>query len=167
MNIKSLTLKNQRQLQTGEYYFDLTQPVFTYDSSYGIRAVHYVLPEQECRLDKICELYWGNCEHLDALCIVNNIFNPFSVPSGTLLVIPNIISGSALYKRPTIAKYTPAAFKRQQQIVNNTNSARADRLKKKQIKASQPIAPNRLQPGSVNKKYSQGTVILGTYLDTK
>lgn len=167
MNIKSLTLKNQRQLQTGEYYFDLTQPVFTYDSSYGIRAVHYVLPEQECRLDKICELYWGNSEHLDALCIVNNIFNPFSVTAGTLLVIPNIISGSALYKRPTIAKYTPAAFKRQQQIVNNTNSARVDRLKKKQIKASQPIAPNRLQPGSVNKKYSQGTVILGTYLDTK
>ena len=166
MDIKSLTLKNQRQLETGEYYFDLTQPVFTYDSTHGIRAVHYVLPEQEGRLDKICELYWGNCEYLDALCIVNNIFNPFSVPSGTLLVIPNITSGSALYKRPTIAKYTPATFKIQQGV-NNTNSVRADRLKKKQIKASQPIAPNRLQPGDVNKKYSQGTVILGTYLDTK
>jgi hypothetical protein len=87
MNIKSLTLKNKLVDETtGEFYFDLTAPSFIYDADLGIKTIHYVLQDQVGRIDKISEIYFGNTEFIDAICVVNNIFNPFSVNEGDVLV---------------------------------------------------------------------------------
>ena len=55
MNIKSLALKNKLvEESTGEFYYDLTAPSFIYDSDLGVRALHYVQPDQVGRMDKMC-----------------------------------------------------------------------------------------------------------------
>ena len=60
MNIKSLALKNKLvEESTGEFYYDLTAPSFIYDSDLGVRALHYVQPDQVGRMDKIANIYFG------------------------------------------------------------------------------------------------------------
>ena len=77
MNIKSLTLKNKLTIdETGEQYFDLTAPSFKYQQQLGVKALHYVTQDQVGRIDKVSEKYFGTGEYVDAICIVNNIFNP-------------------------------------------------------------------------------------------
>ena len=91
MDIKSLTLKNKVTIEeTGEQYYDLTAPSFTYLTNQGVKALHYVMQDQAGRIDKISEIYFGTGEYIDAICIVNNLFNPFSVNEGDILVIPNL-----------------------------------------------------------------------------
>lgn len=76
MNIKSLTLKNTLSIEeTGELYYDLTAPSFTYNRDLGVKGIHYVTMDQAGRIDKIAELYFGGSQYIDAICVVNNIFN--------------------------------------------------------------------------------------------
>ena len=79
MNIKSLELKNKLSIEkTGEQYYDLTAPSFKYKRELGVKAIHYVTVDQAGRIDKISQQYFGTGAYIDAICIVNNIFNPFS-----------------------------------------------------------------------------------------
>jgi hypothetical protein len=104
MNIKSLALKNKLvEESTGEFYYDLTAPSFIYDSDLGVKALHYVQPDQIGRMDKIANIYFGSGEYVDALCVVNNIFNPFTVAEGDILVIPNLSRQDLVYLRPNPA----------------------------------------------------------------
>ena len=57
MNIKSLTLKNTLSIEeTGELYYDLTAPSFSYKRELGVKGIHYVTVDQAGRIDKIAEL---------------------------------------------------------------------------------------------------------------
>src|SRR6056300_610095 len=101
MNIKSLALKNKlTEERTGEFYYDLTAPSFTYNADLGVKALHYVQIDQVGRIDKISELYFGSGEFIDAICVVNNIFNPFTIAEGDILVIPNLSRQDLVYSRP-------------------------------------------------------------------
>ena len=101
MDVKSLTLKNKLIIdETGEGYWDLTAPSFIYDSDLGVKALHYVMQDEVGRIDKISNTYFGSAEFIDAICVVNNIFNPFSVNEGDVLVIPNLSRKDLVYKRP-------------------------------------------------------------------
>ena len=174
MDIKSLALKNRLIIdETGEGYWDLTAPSFIYDYELGVRALHYVLPDQIGRIDKISEIYYGSGEFVDALCIVNNIFNPFSVNEGDILVIPNLSRKDLVYKRPN-----PASRPNEVQEAyvdtgrqSEKDQARIQRLieKAKQSPAgvSQPMPPNMLQPGQESKTYEGGSIQLGTNLPSK
>ena len=104
MNVKSLTLKNRLIIdKSGEGYWDLTAPSFIYESDLGVKALHYVMLDQIGRIDKISEIYFGSGEYIDAICVVNNIFNPFSVNEGDILIIPNLSRKDLVYKRPNPA----------------------------------------------------------------
>ena len=104
MDIKSLTLKNRlTDEKTGEQYYDLTAPSFKYKAELGVKALHYVTADQAGRIDKVSETYFGTGEYIDAICIINNIFNPFSVEEGDILVIPNLNQLDQVYRRPNPA----------------------------------------------------------------
>ena len=104
MDVKSLTLKNKLIIdKTGDGYWDLNAPSFIYDSYLGVKALHYVMQDQVGRIDKISFKYFGSGEFIDAICVVNNIFNPFSVSEGDILVIPNLSRKDLVYKRPNPA----------------------------------------------------------------
>ena len=100
MDIKSLTLKNTIvDENTGESYYDLSAPSFAYKSEYGIKGLHYVSVDQAGRMDLVSEQYFGTGEYVDALCIVNNIFNPFSLNEGYILVIPDLKNPNLFYSK--------------------------------------------------------------------
>lgn len=174
MNIKSLTLKNKLIIdETGEGYWDLTAPSFIYDADLGVKSLHYVMLDQIGRLDKISQIYFGSGEFVDAICVVNNIFNPFSVNEGDILVIPNLSRTDLVYKRPNPASRPNAV---QEAYVDTGRQSEKDqsriqrliqKAKTKEAGVKQPMPPNMLQPGQESKTYGGGKIQLGTNLNTR
>ena len=174
MNIRSLNLKNKLINEfTNEEYFDLTAPSFIYEYSLGVRAIHYVLLDQVGRIDKISELYFGTAEHVDAICVINNIFNPLSIEEGDILVIPNLNRPDMVYKKPELIKNTfveDSKFineQRQTEEDKNRISRLLEKAKTKKTGVKNPLPPNMLQPDSDVKKYADGNITLGTNLPNK
>jgi hypothetical protein len=174
MNIKSLTLKNKLIDETsGEFYYDLTAPSFIYDADLGIKAVHYVMQDQVGRIDKISEIYYGNTEYIDAICVINNIFNPFTVQEGDLLVIPNLAKPDLVYVRPSITSRPNPV---QEPFIDTERQSQKDQsriqrllkiAKEKKSGVTTPLPPNMLQPNEVAKTYEDGKVKLGTNLPSR
>jgi len=174
MNIKSLSLKNKLiDDRTGENYFDFSAPSFLYKAEFGVKAIHYVLPDQEGRLDKISLIYYGSAEFIDAICIVNNIFNPFSLQTGDVLVIPNLSREELVYSRPkTITRPNSVQGPYiNTNVQNEIDQSRIQRLlekaKNKKSGVSNPLPPNVLQPGQNAKEFIDGNILLGINLNTK
>ena len=174
MNVKSLTLKNKLTIdKTGEGYWDLTAPSFIYDSDLGVKALHYVTIDQVGRIDKISEVYFGSGEFVDALCVVNNIFNPFSLSEGDILVIPNLSRKDLVYKRPNPASRpnaTQAAYVdtgRQSEKDQSRIQRLIEKAKSSEAGVKQPMPPNMLQPGQEAKTYEGGKIQLGTNLPSR
>lgn len=174
MNIKSLTLKNKLiDERTGEFYYDLTAPSFIYDTELGIRALHYVLQDQAGRIDKISQIYFGNSEYIDAICIVNNIFNPFSVQEGDILVIPNLARPDLVYQRPNPAsRPTPTQeFYTDTGRQSQKDQSRIQRLIKKAKErpngVTTPLPPNILQQGQDVKIFKDRQIKLGSNLPSR
>ena len=174
MNIKSLTLKNKlTEERTGEFYYDLTAPSFIYDSDLGVKALHYVKIDQIGRIDKISEIYFGSGEFIDAICVVNNIFNPFSVNEGDVLVIPNLSRQDLVYLRPNPASRpntTQEAYidtGRQSEKDRSRIQRLIEKAKGSKSGVSQPMPPNMLQPGQETKVYEGGKIKLGTNLNSR
>lgn len=174
MDIRSLTLKNELiDERTGEFYYDLTAPSFIYDADLGIKALHYVMPDQVGRVDKISQLYFGTSEYVDAICVVNNIFNPFTLQEAEVLVIPNLDRPDMVYKRPTLAsRPTPT----QEPFIDTERQSEEDQsriqrlIKKAQQKAAgvkTPLPPNMLEPGESAKEYRDGKITLGANLPSR
>ena len=174
MNIKSLTLKNRLIIdETGEGYWDLTAPSFIYDADLGVKSLHYVMQDQVGRMDKISYKYFGSGEFVDAICVVNNIFNPFSVNEGDILVIPNLSRTDLVYKRPNPVSRPNAV---QEAYVDTGRQSEKDqsriqrliqKAKTKEAGVKQPMPPNMLQPGQESKTYGGGKIQLGTNLNTR
>jgi hypothetical protein len=174
MNIKSLTLKNKLIIdETGEGYWDLTAPSFIYDSELGVKALHYVMLDQIGRLDKISQIYFGSGEFVDAICVVNNIFNPFSVNEGDVLIIPNLSRKDLVYKRPNPASRPNATQEayvdtgRQSEKDQGRMQRLIEKAKTKKAGVKQPMPPNMLQPGQESKTYEGGKIQLGTNLPSR
>lgn len=174
MNIKSLTLKNKLVDENSrEFYYDLTAPSFIYEADLGVKALHYVMPDQVGRVDKISNIYFGSGEFIDAICVVNNIFNPFSLQEGDVLVIPNLKRSDLVYKRPspasrptpTIEPYVDTG--RQSQKDQSRIQRLMEKAKEKPSGVSTPLPPNMLQPGEEAKTFKGGEIQLGTNLPSR
>lgn len=174
MDIKSLTLKNTLiDETTGESYYDLSAPSFKYKAEYGIKGLHYVSADQAGRIDLISEQYFGTGEYVDALCIVNNIFNPFAVNEGDILIIPNLKNPNLFYSRPKTesrpnsvqSEYTDVA--RQSEKDQSRIQRLIQKAKNKKNGVKTPLPPNVLQPGDSSKIFEDGRILLGTNLNTR
>ena len=174
MNIKSLELKNRLSIEeTGEQYYDLSAPSFKYKRELGVKALHYVTVDQAGRVDKISEMYFGTGAYIDAICIVNNIFNPFSVSEGDVLAIPQLKNEGLVYVRPnaasrpseTLAQYVNTD---RQSVQDQSRLQRLTQLAKtKKNGVKTPIPPNMMQQGQVAKVYKGGKILLGANLPSR
>lgn len=172
MNIKSLQLKNIIQNEFGDIYFDLNAPSFVFNPNYGIKAVHYVTAEQACRIDLISIKYYGSTSYIDALCIVNNIFNPFSVNEGDFLVIPDLSNDAAFYKKPSretrrnpLTRVTNDTSRKSQRDSNRVIRL-MEKAKKRKNGVKNPIPSNILQPNQNSKTLGNGRIQLGSNLNS-
>lgn len=67
--------------------YDLTKINFTLSSLSNINVGSYIVPEyEEMRMDLICTSIYGDTNHVDFLCSLNNIKNPLSVKRGNVLI---------------------------------------------------------------------------------
>tara|TARA_R100000544_G_scaffold34568_1_gene21384 strand:+ start:1820 stop:2359 length:540 start_codon:yes stop_codon:yes gene_type:complete len=174
MNIKSLTLKNKlSDEKTGEQYFDLTAPSFKYKRELGVKGLHYVQQDQVGRVDKISQLYYGTGSYVDAICVVNNIFNPFTIQEGDILAIPQLAQLDLVYKRPnpaerpsaTLAQYVDTGRQSEKDQARIQRLIQKAKTKKTGVKA--PIPPNMLQQGQEAKVFEGGKIKLGANLPTR
>tara|TARA_R110000803_G_scaffold59157_3_gene117566 strand:+ start:4525 stop:5070 length:546 start_codon:yes stop_codon:yes gene_type:complete len=174
MNIRSLELKNRLTIEkTGEQYFDLSAPSFTYKRELGVKALHYVTVDQAGRIDKISQQYFGTGAYVDAICIVNNIFNPFSVSEGDILAIPQLKDENLVYSRPdaasrpseTLAQYVNTDRQSEQDQSRLQRLTQKAKTKKNGVKT--PIPPNMLQQGQEAKIFKGGKILLGANLPTR
>jgi len=174
MNIKSLTLKNKlTDEKTGEQYYDLTAPSFKYKRELGVKALHYVMEDQAGRIDKISEIYFGTSQYVDAICIINNIFNPFAVEEGDVLAIPQLKDLNLVYARPnpasrpsaSLAQYTNTDVQSEQDQSRIQRLTQKAKTKKNGVKS--PIPPNMLQQGQDAKIFKGGKITLGANLPTR
>lgn len=162
MNIKSLTLKNELIEDNGEKYLDLSAPCFDI-SNISILDIHLVTQDEEGRPDKICEKYYGSTEYIDVLCFVNRIFNPFSIKTGELIIIPQITSAvSNIYFKPVISDTKTEDKHKADANTNEKDINRVTRLSQQKISRK----PNELPDGTTVKKYINGKIVLGTHLNT-
>jgi|TARA_R100000501_G_C2593444_1_gene92691 hypothetical protein len=174
MDIKSLTLKNKLvDDYDGESYWDLSAVSFKYDAVLGVKAIHYVTQDQVGRPDLISILYFGTAENVDAICVINNIFNPFSLQEGDVLAIPILSSPDKVYSRPkpitrvssTIKPYIDTA------VQSKADQNRIDRLiqkaKTKKNGVQTPLPPNVLQQGQKAKVFEDKMIKLGQNLNTR
>lgn len=174
MNIKSLTLKNKLvDENTGEFYYDLTAPSFIYSAELGVKALHYVMQDQVGRVDKISELYFGNSEFIDAILVVNNIFNPFSLEEGEILIIPNLERPDIVYQKPNTATRPNSVQEpftdtgRQTQKDQSRIQRLLEKAKEKKAGVNTPLPPNMLQPGQATKIFKDGEIKLGSNLPSQ
>ena len=175
MNIKSLALKNKLiDQRTGEEYLDLTAPSFEYSADFGAKALHYVTADQAGRIDLISEIYFGSGKYIDAICVLNNISNPFSLEEGEVLVIPNLLRNEdQAYFRPKTADRPDQV---QAQYIDTDRQSKKDQSRIERIAAKgkgkksgvqTPLPPNVLQQGQSGKVIGGGVVKLGTNLPTR
>lgn len=168
MDIKSLSLKNKLKDENGEEYFDLSVPSFN-TSPLSIKALHFVTQDEVGRIDKICNSYYGSTKYIDMLCLVNHIFNPFSIQEHDALIIPEITSlEDAIYSMPVVPTWlsgstTSTSSGSQTKQTNEKDENRINRLKRQ----SEKRKANELKQGQSVKKYINGKIILGTNLNIK
>lgn len=162
MDIKSLTLKNILIDDNNDEYFDLSVPSFDI-GGISMKDVHAVTQDEEGRIDKVCNKYFGSSENIDVLCFINHIFNPFSIEQNDLLVIPQIgsISGQ-IYKKPDIPTWLEGGNSTGGSPNPKTNEKDENRINR----INQKRKPNDLPEGVSAKKYINGKIILGTHLNT-
>lgn len=165
MDIRSLTLKNILIDDNKEEYFDLSVPSFDI-SKVAVNDIHMVTKDEEGRIDKIAESYYGSTDFIDILCFINRIYNPFSIKEGDLLVIPEVTTNTSnIYFRPEIPTWITGNEKNTTPTSKKTNEKDENRINRlKQQKAQRK--PNELVEGQSVKKYINGKVILGTHLNT-
>tara|TARA_R110000751_G_scaffold104516_5_gene200021 strand:+ start:1027 stop:1557 length:531 start_codon:yes stop_codon:yes gene_type:complete len=175
MDIRSLALKNILiDQKTNERYLDLTAPSFEYNAEFGIKAIHYVTQDQAGRIDLVANQYFGSGQNIDAICVLNNISNPFSVEEGDLLIIPNLTRNSdEVYFRPetvTRPDHVQAQYinaDRQSKKDQSRIQRLAEKGKNKKSGVNSPLPPNVLQQGQRTKTLKNGTIELGTNLPTR
>lgn len=175
MNIKSIELKNTLVDQrTGEEYLDLTAPSFEYNAEFGIIGIHYVMPDQAGRIDLISNQYFGSGKYIDAICILNNIRNPFAVEEGDVLFIPNVSTREKdVYFRPKTASRPNEV---QAQYIDTDRQSQKDQSRIERLAAKgkgkkggvqAPLPPNVLQQGQSGKSFDAGAILLGSNLPTR
>jgi hypothetical protein len=118
-------------------------------------------------------MYFGTGAYIDAICIVNNIFNPFTIAEGDVLAIPQLKDEGLVYSRPnaasrpseTLAQYVNTdrqSVQDQSRVQRLTQLAKS---KKNGVKA--PIPPNMMQQGQVAKVFKGGKILLGANLPSR
>ena len=174
MNLKTLRTKEKIDDVTAsgqEKKFDLTEPSLILKNEAKIRAYHHVSEYEEGRLDLISLKYYSSDKLVDIICKANGISNPFAVPRGTILVIPDKRMATASYKTPEKVKNSPRDQFVEPKRASQKDKARIEFLKEKSKTkkngSKENLPPNMLKTGEKYKKVQgNGTILLGANMPT-
>jgi hypothetical protein len=169
ISLNTLTAKPPAVNQFNENIIDLTAPSFSYKRDVKIIAAGLVSDELEMRPDLAAKIYYGDISKLDYILKFNGISNPFSLQSGTVLLIGDLdemkhnFASEANVNPETNQKDIREKFFDK----NRLSKKDAKRLALVQQKSSQfangasNLTPNMAEIGSVEIKVQNGVVIFG------
>lgn len=159
MDNPSLDKKRRIETEDGDM-LDLSAPTVNYDIFLSIiENMHYVSEDEEMRLDTIANMYYGWCDKLDAILWANDIYNPFSIKAGDMLIIPGVKDINIYVKNPEISKMPDDD---NSQTTSSKITAAAGKLNNANKNAkSGKRKPNELAPGETHKKFDGGAILLG------
>tara|TARA_R100001377_G_C3162955_1_gene100311 strand:+ start:312 stop:863 length:552 start_codon:yes stop_codon:yes gene_type:complete len=174
MNLKTLRTKRKvddiTSIGQGKK-IDMTQPSLILKNEVRIRAYHHVSEYEEGRLDLVSLKYYSTDTLVDIICKANGISNPFAVPRGTVLVIPDKRAATNSYKAPKTIKNNPRDQFVEPKRASQKDKARTEFLKNKSKGkpngSVQNLPPNMLKSGEKYKKVQDnGTILLGANIKT-
>jgi hypothetical protein len=179
MKINSLIKKGTLIDDVGDEYVDLSQSSIKKNIEIGIKALYIVNEETEMRMDLISLKYYGSTKYIDILCKANNIFNPFSIEVGDILVIPSVDNDTDVYEKPkgnnnngngNATKDIREKFIDKARL-SEKDKNRVDRLKEKSKgkkgTVEEILPSNMLQPGVESKTFIDGKIQLGANLNNR
>lgn len=162
-----LALKNKPNVTYDKgTYIDLSENIFSTDLIFEyILGLEIVDESTECRIDLIALKWYNDKSNISMILKCNNIFNPYSIKSGDLLIIPAIKSTEIIIKKIGFitksevvqqyidkTKMTPQEVSRLKTILEKTKD-RKNRLQN-------PLPPNLRIPGTNTKSYEGGKINL-------
>lgn len=178
MKINSLAKKKSLIDNDGDEYLDLSRMSIKQNIEIGIKAIYVVTDETEMRPDLIAIKYYGSTKYIDILCKANNIFNPFSIEAGDILVIPNVTNDKDLYEdtSKTGGKAAGESSDLREKFIDKARLSekdknRVERLKEKSNgkkgQVEEILPPNMLQPDVDSKVMVDGKIKLGANLNNR
>ena len=152
MNIETLN-KKPRIIKNGrEDKFDIVEPTLVINRQIQIVDYHTVKSDELCRLDLISEEYYGSPQYVDLILKANGLNNPFSVPEGKLLAIPELENAKTFYRTPS-SNYD---------LESDSNKARVDQNERiLNQRAGKPRKPNQLPSGQSPTQQQGNRIQLG------
>tara|TARA_R110001592_G_scaffold62377_2_gene190856 strand:- start:6010 stop:6561 length:552 start_codon:yes stop_codon:yes gene_type:complete len=174
MNLKTLRTKPKiadTTSVTNSKKLDMTEPTLILKNEVRIRAYHPVSEYEEGRLDLVSLKYYATDTLVDIICKANGISNPFAVPRGTILVIPDKRAATKAYQAPKTIKNNPRDQFVESKRASQKDKARTEFLKNQSSKrangSKQNLPPNMLKSGEKYKKVQDnGTILLGANMKT-
>ncbi len=169
LSINTLVKKPNTVNQFNEDIVDLTSATFIYKRDVTVIGSGIVTDELEMRPDLVAKIYYGDISKLDYILKFNGISNPFSLESGTILIIgdekemdqnfTNNVNTNPEEKQADIRK----KFFDENRL-SKKDIKRLDLIKKKSQEFSNGasnLPPNMADIGSQEIKVKDGVVIFG------
>lgn len=120
-------------------------------STVRIRESYIVEPEYEDRLASISDFFYGTSNYSDILAQANNIIDPFNVPTGKLLIIPELSNYQELLEIAK-QKQKPTSIVRALDEATANAARQGNNNQKKQAKPNVVRSKGRLIYGPGNTK---------------
>lgn len=169
LSLDTLTKKPDTINQFGETIVDLTAASFTHSNDVTIVGSCIVGDELEMRPDLVAKIYYGDISKLDCILKFNGISNPFSLESGTTLLIGNQKEMESNFISASSQDPTAKAVDLRTKFFDPNRLSKKDskRLALVQQKSqlfpngASNLPPNMANIGSVEMKVQNGVVIFG------
>ena len=151
-NVRRVKQKLDKELGQ-EYFFDLTQSTFNSRVDVAL-SYWYVQPDEEMRIDILCNRIYGNTDFIDILLNINKIDNPLNIKSGDIIKYPG---------RNDIDLFRVVESQKQvvQKLLNTNKAPRKDTNRKDYIEKNYSLPPTVLPAPTNAVSLSGGDIIIG------
>ena len=144
----------------------MTEPTILFGAGVSSIAEYTVGDGEVCRIDLVSQRFFGTADYSDFILKYNNISNPFSLTTGDVLLIPDVLAALKNWKsiKPVGVDSDQVETIKDQFISSKRltikDQKRIDYLKKKAAQrengSSQILPPNFLKEGDKNLRIERG-----------
>lgn len=134
--------------------YNLFDPTFKLNLGYNLREF-IVGPEQEMRIDLVCQEIYKSVDQVDFLCDLNNIDNPLNIKEGDSILYANYDAISNF--RVTIVDNNESRAK----LLNVNKSSKKDSNRQKYVEQNFALPPNMKQVPDSAVKIENGQIVIG------
>lgn len=134
--------------------YNLFDPTFKLNLGYNLREF-IVGPEQEMRIDLVCQEIYKSVDQVDFLCDLNNIDNPLNIKEGDSILYANYDAISNF--RVTIVDNNESRAK----LLNVNKSSKKDVNRQKYVEQNFALPPNMKQVPDSAVKIENGQIVIG------